>query len=282
MSLPHTVCVFLGPYRNLTTLTAAILHLHPHCQALNHAGGRVLGVRQLDFLVDHSAACFERFCEFALSASQGGRRGNYGGSILLSHAFADHATMREAFRDRYGETLVKTAVESIVWKESLFVGKHLRERSVDIEALLEANPRLRFVMPVRNPLDCAASNMRTGHAKHLPGKGADMRATVADILAELAWFWDLRRRYGKRRFAAFFEYEVDATLPARLGALLELSPDARWLDDATRCLDLSPGPEHEPELRAWYRRYVGETVGADRELADSLQRVVEYRRAQVR
>lgn len=32
----------LGPYRNLTTFTAAIFTLHPQCLALNHAGKRLL------------------------------------------------------------------------------------------------------------------------------------------------------------------------------------------------------------------------------------------------
>ncbi|MHB8529324.1 MAG: hypothetical protein ACYC8V_07420, partial [Caulobacteraceae bacterium] len=33
--------VILGPYRNLTTLTASVLALHPQCQVLNHASDRI-------------------------------------------------------------------------------------------------------------------------------------------------------------------------------------------------------------------------------------------------
>ena len=42
--------VLLGPYRNLTTLTASVLALHPQCQVLNHAGGRLLRRGALDFI----------------------------------------------------------------------------------------------------------------------------------------------------------------------------------------------------------------------------------------
>ena len=48
----ESVCLTLGPYRNLTTLTASVLYLHPNCQVLNHAGNRIYGKRKIDFLWD--------------------------------------------------------------------------------------------------------------------------------------------------------------------------------------------------------------------------------------
>ena len=50
----ESVCLTLGPYRNLTTLTASVLFLHPNCQVLNHAGIRIYGNRQIDFLWDYN------------------------------------------------------------------------------------------------------------------------------------------------------------------------------------------------------------------------------------
>src|SRR5882672_10493469 len=111
----RTVCLFLGPYRNLTPLTASLLSLHPHCQVLNHAGARVFAAPDVNFLLDPSVATLRRFCDFALSASQGGQRGNYGGSITLSHAF-DSDVVRDAYRNRYGELLIKPSVDCLVWK----------------------------------------------------------------------------------------------------------------------------------------------------------------------
>ena len=48
----RSVCLALGPYRNLTTLTAGILSLHPQCQVLNHAGVRLLPDPERNFLAD--------------------------------------------------------------------------------------------------------------------------------------------------------------------------------------------------------------------------------------
>jgi len=39
----ESVCITLGPYRNLTTLTASVLFLHPNCKVLNYAARRVYG-----------------------------------------------------------------------------------------------------------------------------------------------------------------------------------------------------------------------------------------------
>jgi hypothetical protein len=68
-------------------------------------------------------------------------------------------------------------------------------------------------------------------------------------------------------------------LPPRLAAFLRLTPDARWSEDAVRCFDLKPGPEHDPRLLDWYSDRVARTFGSDPELAAKLQRVVDYRRA---
>ena len=83
----QSVCLTLGPYRNLTTLTAATLFLHPNCQVLNHAGKRIFGNRKVDFLSDYSKDKLDRFIQFAIKISSKGQRGKLGGSIIYSHAF---------------------------------------------------------------------------------------------------------------------------------------------------------------------------------------------------
>jgi hypothetical protein len=89
-----TVCMTLGPYRNLTALTAAVLFLHPNCQVLNHAGNRIFGDEKLDFISNYSNEIFEAFTRYAIYISQKGRRGDYGGSITLSHGYGDQFSMR--------------------------------------------------------------------------------------------------------------------------------------------------------------------------------------------
>lgn len=52
----RAVCLALGPYRNLTTLTASVIALHPNCQVLNHGWSRVAGKGKLNFLTDYDAS----------------------------------------------------------------------------------------------------------------------------------------------------------------------------------------------------------------------------------
>ena len=67
-----TVGLILGPYRNLTTLTAAVLSLHPNTQVLNHAGTRLLTGRR-NFVEHADEAHLDRFVDTALGASTEGR-----------------------------------------------------------------------------------------------------------------------------------------------------------------------------------------------------------------
>src|SRR5262245_62722330 len=112
---PETLCVFLGPYRNLTTLTAAVLGLHPECVVLNHGFGRVEAHRSLAPFAPPSQPGFDRFLRFAVEASRQGRRGGYGGSIAASHAHE-----RTAMQDASARAEETTAAHArvVVWKRS--------------------------------------------------------------------------------------------------------------------------------------------------------------------
>lgn len=268
-----SVCLFLGPYRNLTTLTAGVLALHPNCQVLNHGGERLLETHNLDFLANYSDSTFGAFCDWALDASQGGRRGNYGGSITLSHAF-DRDVLRDAYQQRYGDTLVKSEITSLVWKESLFVTRMMKERQQEIQSLLDANRAIRFLMPVRNPMDCALSNIKTGHSKVLcPEHPESPNDVLGAVLAEIAWFRGLQRTYGEDRFFSFFEFEERSELMERLLAFLELPRDERWIADATRCFDLDARYRHKHAFEDSFRHSSSELFGDD---PSFLNKLVQY------
>src|SRR5262249_3854846 len=90
--LPRSVelrsfAVFLGPYRILTTLTAACLGLHPGCAVLNRGLDRVLGRESVNPFAPERSPEFRRFVRLAELASLSGRRGVRGGSVRLSHAY---------------------------------------------------------------------------------------------------------------------------------------------------------------------------------------------------
>ena len=198
----RSVCLTLGPYRNLTTLTASILFLHPHCQVLNRAGDRVFGRRQIDFLSDYRRQRLDRFVQYAIRISVKGKRGDHGGSITHSHAFDAQHGMNDLFQGSGGE-LRKQEIRCLFWEESLRTSNRLRSHSVDLGPVFAVEPRLRFLMPIRNPLDCAVSNIKTGHAALFEGLGsaASEAAVVEAILDEIRWFADLRAQHPDRFFS---------------------------------------------------------------------------------
>ena len=256
-----SICLALGPYRNLTTLTAGILFLHPTCQVLNHGAGRILPIGQANFLRGYSERRFDNFVRLAIYLSQGGRRGRYGGSITLAHAF-EHDVIRRLYRERYGESLVKPHIESLFWKESLLIANFIREHGVDLADLLSRNDRLRFLMPIRNPLDCAVSNHKTGHSKYFSGLGEGSREEILDrILDEIAWFLDLRAEHPDR-FFCFFEDEFDEQVLRDLASFLRIEPDAAWIRDALESYQLKKSYDHAPAFVDHYQRSLDARLGA--------------------
>ena len=242
-----TVGLILGPYRNLTTLSASILSLHPRCQVLNHAGGRLLRGRR-DFLRRFTDGRLDRFCRAALAASAEGRRGDFGGSIVFSHAF-DRPELRDAYHARYGDITVKEGATSLVWKESQLVTNRIRTAPTTIDELVTKTERLRFLMPVRNPVDCALSNVRTGHAKRIPGVDPeDVVDVLGAVVEELGWFARLARRYPDR-FLLFFQDERPEGVCDGFLSLLELPDDEQWRSAVSQVFDTTGTPyEHPVEL----------------------------------
>ncbi|MAG55951.1 MAG: hypothetical protein CMJ83_06650 [Planctomycetes bacterium] len=256
MNRIKSVCLFLGPYRNLTTLTASLLALHPTCQVLNHGKGEVFRDPGDNFLLNSDPAAFDRFLDVALAHSEGGQRGDRGGSITLSHAF-DHDVMRDAYQRRYGDTRVKDVVECLVWKESLRTSNTLRKHAVDLDALFDREPRVRFLMPIRHPLDTARSNLKTGHWEIFRGLDSEptMEAVIDAVIDEIAWFLDQRVRRPDR-FFCYFQDAVDAELLAVITRFLDVAADGTWIADALACYDVQSRYQHDPSHVAHYRAEV--------------------------
>jgi hypothetical protein len=246
---PVTVTLFLGPYRNLTTLTASMLSLHPECQVLNHGGTRLLRGRQ-DFIGSYSDARLDRFCASAIKASVGGKRGAYGGSIRLSHAF-DSEAVSTLYGKRFGDATLKDHIACLVWKESQRVMNLIRSSPQKIHDLVEAAPRLRYLMPVRNPIDCALSNIRTGMAGIIEGADSTDLASVLDhILEEIAWFSRVSAVHPDR-FFMFFQDDEPVMICDGLVRTLGISNDKEWRDDVSVAFKVrSKGHQPEPGLRA--------------------------------
>lgn len=261
------VCLTLGPYRNLTTLTASVLFLHPRCQVLNHAAGRIFGDERIDFLAGYSEERFQTFLRYALHACTKGRRGSHGGSIKHSHAVVERSDMSEAIAGM----APKEQVTCLLWKESLRTSNHLRRCGVDLADVLAKNAALRFLMPVRNPLDCAVSNIRKGHVRHFEGldAGADTETTLAAILDEFVWFRHLQERH-RERFFHYFAHNEPRQVLTGLAAFLQLEAEQDWLEAGTEAFQVASEYDHATDLVSLYRELVGAKFGHDPEFAQNL------------
>ncbi|MBT5753374.1 MAG: hypothetical protein HOI41_00175 [Acidimicrobiaceae bacterium] len=248
----QSVCLTLGPYRNLTTLTGAVLSLHSDCQVLNHGGSRIFGRRQVDFLSSFNPERFDRFVQYALHISTGGQRGSRGGSITYSHAFdAQHAG---------ADALAASSKQSprgdarcLFWKEPLRTSNLIRDKNVDVSHILDVDGRLRFLLPIRNPLDCAVSNIMTGHTKLFRGLSQD--AAVEDVLDavldEILWFFELAEGHPER-FFHYFEHGISRSMLIELAAFLEIEPTEEWLRGALDAMQVNEGYTHPPKLSKYF------------------------------
>ncbi len=271
----QSICAFLGPYRNLTTLTAAVLGLHPQCQVLNHGGFRVLTETQLNIFRDPSDETFRRFSQHVVDGSQAtGGDDDGGGSIVHSHSFRN-AEVRAAYEKQFGKGPPRNDVRSLVWKESLSLSNYLRDQQVDLDRLLAANQKLRFLMPIRNPLDCAVSNCKTGHARRFRGQRThSVPEVLSAVMAEIADFYHHIDRH-PTRFLTFYQYEMNAELMQRLAAFLGVEPYPDWVADAVGICNLRPAYSHDPQLRSQFRRLVDEHFANQPATASKLSRFLD-------
>lgn len=269
-----TVALFLGPYRNLTTLTAAILFLHPECQVLNHAGERVLSDARFNFLEAYSPEKFQAFMEHALRLSQGGARGQFGGSIALSHAFAEHAPTRDAYFARFGSKLLKSNIRSLVWKESQRVTQILRAQESLLDELFEQNEELRFLLPIRNPIDCANSIRRVGLRRIYGIEGeADLRDVIDLVLDDMHWILNKAEQY-PGRFFYYFQHHMGAETLEAMADFLGLSKDQRWIQDTLSIYKLRPPYAYEDKVMKHYAKRIRSLFKGSKELINQFMSLV--------
>ena len=271
----RSICLMLGPHRNLSTLSSGLMFLHPNCQVLEHGEWFILGRREVDFMRDYSRKRLQRFVRFAIDLScvpsQGpeslARRwtlagGHHGGSLLESHAFGPQYPIRKVF-ERSGGARLKPQIQCLLWKGSLRVQHHLQQDQVDIDALLVADKRLRFLLPVRNPLDVTASYMlkRKGLVLSEFLLAESFRVNTENlldvVLGELHWALQLQSRNPKRVFV-LYQHALGLSGLDELRCFLGLDEDPRWLENCREALQLNRKAEHSAELMSHYRNRVSE------------------------
>ncbi len=264
-----TVVLPLGPYRNLTTMTAALFALHPGAVVLNHAAERVFASRY-DPFGDLSPERWAAFKAMALRLCEGGRRGDFGGNVLRSHAFAT-GPLAGLYRARFGRRMAKPGARTLFWKDSMRFQRRFMKERPSIDAFMAARPDAVFLFPVRNPMDCARSNLATGHWRHLaPKDGRSFEVVLPRILEALAWF-RLRERADPERFMSFTEAELGPDLLDRLERFARLPASAQWRDDAPGAIEVASRDAHPPGHRALCARLVADLFAGDPEMRARLE-----------
>ena len=204
-SLVNTVCIILGPYRNVTTLTASCCMLHPEIQVLNH-GFSINKSDKTNFLLSYSDKKFDNFIFEVLEIARKGQSiPREGGVVTASHAFMDYEIMRKTFYERYKNTH-KENVRSIVWKDSQHNTNILMPS--DFDDLLSKNHKLRFLLPIRNPMDCAVSNARS--RKQLFGEDVETTEDVLEGIFKIySWFFKFEDKYPLQDYVYFHNNHRD-------------------------------------------------------------------------
>jgi len=233
-----TVAIYLGANRSLTTISSAMLALHPEVTVLNHAFVRIFADQSCDFTRDPTQDKLDAFVRTAEAMALGGERGAVGGHILHSHAFSDGA-LRDAYLDRYGEG-AKPDTQCLVWKDATRVTNHLIHHKIALDDLARRLPSLRFVMMVRNPVDITISSIRKGYAAALVGE--ERKDSFIDVFTHMirlfGWFAPAAQANpGQFRFL----FQDELLDPEQLGALcafLGIADTAAWRDDIARLIQL--------------------------------------------
>ncbi len=262
----------LGPNRNMTTLTASLIALHPNCQVLNNAGYRHM-VHAEALLANPTKDEYQRFVRSAIYKSQGGRRGHYGGTITLSHAF-DRPAVRDAYESRFGKSVLKKDVRCLYWKSAVQLTAMIRAKGIDLSEVVAKNDKIRFLMPIRNPLDCAMSNYRLGHYKHFPEVNGQPIEKVVDFFVELvAWFLDNRAKHPDN-FFCYFQSEFDRQTLLDLAAFLKSPADETWINSCLESRLKGKPYEYAPGMVDSYRASIKKHLGAHPEAAATLNGMV--------
>lgn len=268
----RSAVLILGPYRNLTTLTASGLALHPKCQVLNHAFQRMQNAGKLAFFDDYSDKAFDEFCEYAVTLSDGGQQGTFGGSITYSHAF-ENESVRAIYKRLYGEALIKESIQSIVWKESLLLSQFLATRRTALDEVLAKNSKLRFLMPIRSPLDCAMSNLRTRHQTRVMRLPQHNFASVLEsILFTFAQWFEMKSSY-PARFFDFFAFKADRNTFFQMAQFLKIDASPAWLDNMESVFQIRPSHPVREEMRKTYESLIEKHLGRYPEVCATLLKV---------
>jgi len=185
------------------------------------------------------------------------------------------------YNKTFGNQLLKDKVNCLFWKESLRVSNHIRDNNVDLGTIFSRNDKLRFLLPVRNPLDCAMSNLKRGHVRHFTNlnRESSMEEVTTEILREFLWFLRLKEKY-PTRFFFFFEHDFGTDTLRDMAGFLGIEPDEQWCKNSLAVFEVKSSYEHSEDLRDFYNNLVRERFSSYPEFSEKLLHFTREREQQ--
>jgi hypothetical protein len=229
--------------------------LHKHVQVLNHYPS-INSDSKTDFLKTYSGQKVNYFMDKVLdiSAREESIKGE-GGVITTSHAFREHKIMKDTYYKRY-KTAAKGMVRSIVWKDS-HRNTNIIMANNSLDLLLSEDERFRFMLPIRNPMDCAKSNFPGW--KSLFVGGADSKEDVLRIILEMyGWFFNHESNH-KHRMMYFFEDESDKFI-SNFEQFCKVEEDENWPKDVKKVWKIKPSYNHDAKFIKLYNDLVEKNI----------------------
>lgn len=266
-----SLVLFVGPYRNLTTYLAANIALHPQCQVLNHAGIRVFSWSKINFLHNYTNEKFQNFLRYFNYANKSGYRGIRGGNIIYSHAFESNPELKKL----YHQTPQNSTKTCMVWKESHVVTNHLMQHKKDLEKILKENIAVKFLFPVRHPLDCATSNIKTKKFKLFSNNiNPDVKEVSKAIFNQYLFFLALQKDY-PTRISFVFENKISADSIKNLCEFFEIKKDSEWQRNMLGNYKIKPSYQYSEETIAWCKAQIDNLFGAYPSFQTDLKNLIE-------
>ena len=246
------LCLILGPYRNLTTLSSACLNFHPNIGVLNHSY-YFNENNDTNFLLDFSDKKMNVFMSKSINIiSNNISKPGYGGSILYSHAFKNYSNIEELYKKRFGNS--KKDIKTLVWKES---HKNTNLIKPNILSILNRYDNIKFLLPIRNPIDCAISNMK-GYFRNFDEPNDSILFVLKQIINMHSWFLNLEKEYPDN-FHHYFQNDEAVDVFTKIADFINVNSPECWVDDVKKVYKIKAKDKHDIKLVKKYYSFIKTT-----------------------
>ena len=216
---------------------------------------------------------FNSFIKYAIHLSLSGKRGLEGGSILHSHAF-DKSDVKEKYKNRFGDKLLKEKINCLFWKEGLHLQNHFLENNINTLDLIKKNKKIVFILPIRNPLDCAMSNQNTGMSNifHKINHNSTYQEILKSILDDFLLFFSYQKQLSFN-FFHYYQHSFNESTLKGFCNYLDLPFDERWKNDVLDIYNIKESYPHKKEDIDFYEEYVSTNF---KDFPDEMEKLLQF------